>query len=1037
MSLSKLSVRRPVAMSALIIVLVMIGASLYEKISIDLLPNMEIPTVLVRCEYQGASPSEIEVEVIRRIEDAVSSLDGIRHITSVAIEDQAQISLEFNMGTDVDVAATDIREALNRIREDLPDGAKEPTIRKIDTNATTVIQAFLVGDRTQDDLYDYADDVIADRIASVPGVGEVRVYGSNEMQIHVLLDRSKLTAMNIDITAVVKKLEGNNVRKPLGRIQIDHMEKNVTFSGDYKTLDDIRNLEIGSFKNKRVYLRDIAEVKLMSREVRSKTFVNGKPAATFNIVKKGEANAIEVIKGVRKKFNDMIRKGELPTGMGLVWFKDSGEFIQSSVDDAWSSIITGIILTAVLLFLFLHEPRSTFIVMISMPISVIVTFAVMAYLDYSFNIMTLLSLGCSVGVLVTNSIVVIENIFKHLKRKEDIKTAAEKGTGEVIAAVSASALTNVVVFVPVMMMTTRIGSMMIPFAGVMVAATLVSLFISFTLTPILACILLKDEVKGEKKQTLLDKMFIPWDKGYDWLCNLFNRSIAFTSRHPGKFILVILLISLAIWKFIVPQVGLSFLPFCDQGEIRIKFEFPTSYNLATTEKLIREAERRLKKFDFITGMSVYVGTSNASRGQVGTAVYLGQINLKTTGKNERKETIYDLQAMIRKELEYLDNCLITLSIPATFGGSGAEIRCVINGQDLEVLEEAERKVMETLPATGMVRDMDSSRRERKTNINIVPDRTILQNLNLSAEQFYRYMLGSLDGIEVGDFRSGARTFDIRVKNSKEYGEAQLRQNAPALKENNPLGTEVLADIQEEARPVVINRYDKNRTMWLYANTAPGYALGTVSKKIEDTVLSVLPPGYNVRMSGNVEMMKETSREFIRVITLAALLTYLLIAGIMESWIKPFLIMFTVPLGFLGMYLTLFCFNMSMSMMGLLGGVMMIGIVVNNAILIMDECSTQIASGIPPHRAMLVAVQEKFRPIIMTSVAAVAGMLPMAFGSGLGSELRSSCGVGVVGGLILSSLLTLYVIPGLYFIFVPEEGKSNIFSRIAAKLRKRA
>ena len=254
MSLSKLSVRRPVAMSALIIVLVMIGASLYEKISIDLLPNMEIPTVLVRCEYQGASPSEIEVEVIRRIEDAVSSLDGIRHITSVAIEDQAQISLEFNMGTDVDVAATDIREALNRIREDLPDGAKEPTIRKIDTNATTVIQAFLVGDRTQDDLYDYADDVIADRIASVPGVGEVRVYGSNEMQIHVLLDRSKLTAMNIDITAVVKKLEGNNVRKPLGRIQIDHMEKNVTFSGDYKTLDDIRNLEIGSFKNKRVYL---------------------------------------------------------------------------------------------------------------------------------------------------------------------------------------------------------------------------------------------------------------------------------------------------------------------------------------------------------------------------------------------------------------------------------------------------------------------------------------------------------------------------------------------------------------------------------------------------------------------------------------------------------------------------------------------------------------------------------------------------------------------------------------------------------------
>lgn len=1037
MSLSSLSVRRPIAMTALIIVLVMIGASLYEKISIDLLPSMEIPTVLVRCEYQGASPSEIEVEVIRRIEDAVSSLDGIRHVTSVAMEDQAQIQLEFNMGTDVDVAATDIREALNRIREDLPDGAKEPTIRKIDTNATTVVQAFLVGDRTQDDLYDYADDVIADRFSSVAGVGEVRVYGANEMQIHVLLDRRKLNAMNIDIATIVNKLEANNVRKPLGRIQVDKSEKNVTFSGDYKDLDEIRNLEIGKFKNKRVYLRDIAEVKLMSREVRSKAFVNGKPAASFNIVKKGDANAIEVIKGIRRRFDEMIRKGELPTGMELVWFKDSGEFIQASVDDAWSSIVTGIILTAVLLFLFLHEPRSTFIVMISMPISVIVTFAAMAYLDYSFNIMTLLSLGCSVGVLVTNSIVVIENIFRHLKRKEDIKTAAAEGTGEVIAAVSASALTNVVVFVPVMMMTTRIGSMMVPFAGVMVAATLVSLFVSFTLTPILACVLLKGETEEKKKLSLLDKFFIPWDMGYNWLCRIFAKSVNWTAKNPVKLLLIMVIAALAVWKFVVPQVGLSFLPYCDQGEIRIKFEFPTSYNLDTTEKLIREAADRLKKFDFIKGMTVSIGTSNSSRGQVGTAVYLGQINLKTTGKNERTQTIYDLQAQIRQELSYLNNCLITLSIPATFGGSGAEIRCVINGQDLEILEEAEQKVMETLPSSGLVRDLDSSRRERKININIIPDRTILQNLGMSSNDLYRYMLGSLDGIEVGDYRSGSRTFDIRLKNSKEYGESQLRQNAPAIKSNNPLGTEVLAKIEEEARPVVINRYDKVRTMWLYANTAPGQPLGTVSKKIEETAKSVLPPGYNVRMSGSVEMMNETSKEFIRVIVLATLLTYLLIAGIMESWVKPFLIMFTVPLGFLGMYATLYCFGMSMSMMGLLGGVMMIGIVVNNAILIMDECGIQTAGGVHPHEAMIIACKEKFRPIVMTSIASVAGMLPMAFGTGLGSELRASCGMGVVGGLIISSLLTLYVIPALYCLFIPAEGEKNIFSKFAGIFRKKA
>ena len=1038
MFLSKWSVQRPIAMTAFIIVLVMIGISLYPKISIDLLPNMEIPTVLVRCEYEGASPTEIEVEIAKRIEDAVSSLDGIKHVTSVSIEDEARIQLEFNMGIDVDVAATDIREALNRIREDFPDGAKEPTIRKIDTNATTVVQAFLVGDRTQDDLYDYADDVIADRFSSVPGVGEVRVYGANEMQIHVLLDRAKLTAMNLSINDIVAKLEANNVRKPLGRIQFDKGEKNVTFDGDFKDFEQIKALEVGKFKNKRVYLRDVADVKFMSREVRSKAYVNGEPAARFRIIKKGEANAIEVINGIRQRFQSMIQNGELPTGMKLVWFTDSGAFIQASVDDAWSSILTGIILTAILLFLFLHEPKSTFIVMISMPISVIVTFAVMAYFNYSFNIMTLLSLGCSVGVLVTNSIVVIENIFKHLDRGEPIKTAAERGTGEVIAAVSASALTNVVVFVPVMMMTTRIGSMMVPFAGVMVGATLVSLFISFTLTPILACVLLKKKKKqAVEGKTFLQKLFLPWDTGYDWLCRKFDRSIEWTARYPKTLMTAVLALAAAVLFFVVPQVGLSFLPFCDQGEIRIKFEFPTNYNLETTDRLIREAADHLKKFDFIRGMSISVGDSDGGSGQVSSAVYLGQINLRTTDKFERKESIYDLQAILRKELAYLDNCRVTLSIPATFGGSGAEIRCVINGPDLDVLEAAEMEVMEKLPALGITRDLDSSRRERKPNINITPRRTVLQNLNMSANDVYEYLLGSLDGIEVGDYRSGARTFDIRVKNKKEYGEDQLRQNAPATKDNNPLGTEVLAEITEDTRPVVVNRYDKVRTMWLYANTAPGMALGTVSKTIGDMALQALPPGYGVRMSGNVELMNETAREFIQVIILATILTYLLIAAIMESWTRPFLIMFTVPLGFLGMYATLWVARMSMSMMGLLGGVMMIGIVVNNAILIMDECAALVKSGVTTHKAMLQATQAKFRPIVMTSIASVAGMLPMAFGSGLGSELRSSCGMGVVGGLTIASLLTLYVIPALYFIFVHDTAKPRKHTslRFLSRLRR--
>ncbi len=1017
MFLSKWSVRRPIAMSAFIIVLIMIGAYLYPKISIDLLPNMEIPTVLVRCSYQGASPTEIEVEIAKRIEDAVSSIDGIKHVTSLSIEDEARVQLEFNMGTDVDVAATDVREALNRIRKDFPEEADEPTIRKIDTNATSVVRVFLVGDRTTDDLYDYADSVIADRFSSVSGVGEVRVFGANEMQIHVLLDRAKLTAMNLSVNDVVSKLKSSNVRQPLGRIQFEKGEKNVTFDGDFKDFEQMKSLEIGENNGRHIYLRDVAEVKFMSREVRSKSYVNGKPAAGFNIIKKGEANAIEVIKGIRGKFDSMVRNGELPSGMELVWFHDSGEFIQASVDDAWGSILTGIILTAVLLFLFLHEPRSTFIVMISMPVSVVVTFAAMAYCGYSFNIMTLLSLGCSVGVLVTNSIVVIENIFKHLDRGESLKSAAEHGTGEVIAAVSASALTNVVVFVPVMMMTTRIGSMMAPFAGVMVAATLVSLFVSFTLTPILACLLLKsrkmDDAAGKSR---LQRFFEPWDRGYDRLCGKFRRSVEWTAANPGKLLLATAAGAAAVWFFVVPQVGLSFLPFCDQGTVTVKFEFPTNYNLESTDRLIREAADKLGKLDFIRGMSLSIGNCNGGSGQVSAAVYLGQITIRTTQKFEREESIYDLQNRIRRELDYMENCRVTLTIPATFGGSGAEIRCVINGPDLAVLENAEMKIMESIPALGMTRDLDSSRRERKPNINIIPRRSVLQHMDMSANELYEYMLGVLDGVEVGDYRIGDRTFNIRVKNSKMYGESQLKQVSPGSRDNNPLSAEVFAEIKEDTRPVSVNRYDKIRTMWIYANTAPGAALGTVSGAIAKTAMENLPSGYGVRMSGSVEMMNETAKEFGQVIVLAALLTYLLIAAIMESWTRPLLIMFTVPLGFLGMYLTLWAFDMPMSMMGLLGGVMMIGIVVNNAILIMDECAALVKEGLAPRTAMIQAAESKFRPVVMTSIASVAGMLPMAFGSGLGSELRASCGLGVVGGLVMASLLTLYVIPALYFVF---------------------
>ena len=1018
MFLCKWSVRRPIAMTSFIIVLVMLGINSYRKLSVDLMPSVDIPYVRIRAEYQGGSPEEIEVEVARRIEDVVASLDGLRHISTMCMENECRVNLEFYMGIDVDIAATDVRESLNRIRDDFPDGVDEPQIRKIDNNAIVVAQIYLLGDRPIDEIYDFADQTLSDRFSSVPGVGDVTVLGSNEMQVHVFVDRNKLAATNLTMADIQNKLVANNVKVPAGRIKGGMREINITFDGEFKSLRDIESLEIGKYNGKRVYLRDVAKAELVSREARSRSFYNGQPATMLRIVKKSDANAVEVINSLKKRYNEIIAKGELPSGMRLEWFKDAGDFIQASVDDSWNSILTGILLTAGLLFLFLHDPRSTFIVIISMPVSVVVTFATMEALGYTFNIMTLLSLGCSVGVLVTNSIVVIENIFRRLDAGDDIETASERGASEVVNAVAASALTNVVVFVPVAMMKTRTGLMMAPFAGVMVAATLVSLFISFTLTPILSCVLLKKQ----SKSGLLSTIFKPWDIAYDALTRGFAKTISWTRRFSWVVVAAAVAMCSAVYFLVVPQVGMTSMPDADQGEMTVRLEFPTYYNLAATSERANAAAARVQSLPFVRRVAVSVGNVNGSGGQVSSAVYLAQLDVVATKKNERKETLHDIIESVRQELVFLEDCIVTIAIPRAggSGGAGADIPMRISGNNIQILEHLGRTAMERISAKKVTSDIDSSIRVGKPNINIRPRRPVLQNLGLSAKELSNSVRGTYEGVEVGTFRVGNRSFDIRLKQQEELGLDQVDLLTVGSQDASPRNIRVLAEVEQDVRSVCINRYDRERSIWIYANSAPGVALSQVVNEMRTSTQAVLPPGYGMRFVGQVERMGETSVEFVEVIILAIALTYLLIAAIMESWTRPFLIMFTVPLGFIGMYLTLFAFGQSLSMMGLLGGVMMIGIVVNNAILIMDDCSTKIREGMLPHAAMESATVEKFRPIVMTSIASVAGMLPMAFGTGLGSEMRASCGLGVVGGLTFSSILTLYIIPALYFTFVKNK-----------------
>lgn len=1004
-------------MSAFLIMLLFLGISMYRSIGIDSLPKFDVPYVQITTTYPGASPEEVEVDVAKRIEDAVASLDGLKHTTSLCMENVCATTLEFNLGIDADIMVHEVREKLNTIADEFPSGVETPKLTKINVNAVPVVTLFLSGINSLDELYDYADDTLSDMFSSIQGVGEVRIHGGNELQLHVILDRQKLVESNLTVDAIINRIRDANVKIPAGRIRDKGTEINVTFDAEYRNFQSLKNLEISSSPGKRIYLGDIAEIKLVSKEIRQEGYINGKHGVQIEIVKKSDANAVKVIDEVQKRYKEISSGGALPSGMELYWFKDSGEFIHASVDDAWSSILTGILLTAIILFLFLHDLRTTIIAAISMPVSVIITFIAMKALDYTFDMMTLVSLGCSAGVLVTNAVVVLENISKKISGGADPVTAAIKGTDEVIVAVAASALTNVVVFVPVALMGSLIGLLISPFAGVMVVATLVSLFVSFTLTPILAAKLF---AKGQfRPGKITGAIYKVWDAVYLPFENAVDRSIQWTRRHCWLVIIFSTVLSIALAAISLPHLSMGFLPTNDKSEIAVKLEFPTNSALSVSRKRTLEIISKLQKRSDIQTTTATIGYVNATTGQVNEGVYVAEISLLLKPKDTR-QTIFAVADEIRKMLSEEKNLLYAVNIPNPTGSSGSEVLAYIAGPDVEILQKEGLKAIQKLEKSGLGKDIDSSARPAKQRINIVPDRALLRNFGVKESSIGTAVTGFFDGVEAGTYKVGTRTFDIRVKTGEIEGMENNRNLVIGNLQGKPLNIDTIAEFESDPVQISIVREDKNRTFWIYSNIAQGHTLGEIVEFLKKEVGENLPQGYKLAFFGTAEIMQEGAADFANVFVIAIVMTYLLIAALMESWTHPFLIMFTVPLGFVGMFFTMYLSGEAMSMVALLGGVMMIGIVVNNAILIMDETRVLATGGMNKHDAMLQAVRSKFRPILMTSLASVIGMLPMAFGTGIGSELRSNCGLGVVGGLTYAAVMTVYLIPALYFAFVKDK-----------------
>jgi HAE1 family hydrophobic/amphiphilic exporter-1 len=642
----------------------------------------------------------------------------------------------------------------------------------------------------------------------------------------------------------------------------------------------------------------------------------------------------------------------------------------------------------------------------------------MRYFNYTFNNSTLLALGTSVGVLVTNSIVVVENIIKKLHAGLSPAVAAADGTGEVALPVFASAMTNVVVFVPIAMMSTLVGRYFIPFAVTITAATLVSLFVSFTMTAMLSAKLLRSKMPGHN--AVMKWYITHWNRFYQWLDDIYAHSLQRCTKYPWLILAGIALLFLFTLIVVAPRVGMAFFPESDRGEFIVKLEYPSYYNIDANIKRTLALGKRLRNLPEVKASSILIGKVQGTLGQVSEGVHLAEVVLITSGKNERTMNMDEMREMIRNALKNETDVIVTVNVPGMIGGSSSDIQLEIAGSNLPELEKLGRKAAVLAVKSGIMSDVDTSIRAGKPEIKIVPKRSILHDMKLPAELLGRIFRSNIEGVKVGTYKIGARSYDIRVELQKENGLQQLNEFTFMSKEGRPLSIESVATIKNSMIPIQISRAEKKRIIKVFANPAPGVALGDAVTALSHAVKAILPQGYSMRFGGKVEKMQEAQLDFLEAIIIASLLTYLLIAAILESWIQPFMILLTIPLALIGLFWALLFAGMPLSMMGLLGAVMLIGIVVNNAILIIDNVLVLRAKGIAPKLAMLESAKEKFRPIVMTSIAAIIGITPMAFGSGLGAEMRSSCGIGVIGGLVSSTILSLYVIPLIYILFVKDK-----------------
>jgi len=1005
--LAALCVKRPVFAWVLVLSLTVVGLFAFGRLGVDRFPNVDVPTISVTTRLPGAAPEQIETEVTDKIEESVNTISAIDTLSSTSSEGISQVVVSFKLEKNADIAAQEVRDRVNRVMPQLPRTVLQPTVEKLDFTAAPVITVAVTANKPVRDITEFADRVLRRRLESSDGVGQVVVIGGRARQINLWLNPELLRAQRLSVNDVARALQSQNADIPGGRMDQGAQSVTLRTRGRIETIDGFGDVVLREVDGHPIRLRDVARIEDGMAEPRTQASVNGETTVLLQIRKQSGTNTVEVANNVKQRLADL--QGILPPGYSLRIVRDEAQFIEASISSVQEHLIVGSILAAIVVFLFLGNLRSTMIAAIAIPTSIVATFALIWYMGFTLNMLTMLALTLSVGIVIDDAIVVLENIYRFIEEKGMPPVlAAVEATREIGLAVMATTLSLVAIFAPVGFMSGMVGRFMASFGLTMSFAVLVSLFVSFTLTPMMSAYWLKPPVKDGKHDSKHNLLFEPLDRGY-------TRLLEWAMAHRGIVSLsaVVLLLS-SVPLFMITKV--NFTPEDDQSQFDISLRAPEGTSLAAMDVIANRlgaAVRKIPEVDF---------TLTTVAGDAAGTLNTATIMVRLQEIDARKRDQFAVMSEVRDRIlpEYVKGGIRTsVSLGGGPGGGGGGIQFMVQGPDLAQLEKYSDALLEKARAIPGLVDVDTTLNAGKPEMSVLLDRPKAADLGVQVADAAEALRLLVAGDQVTTFNESGEQYEVHLR--AEEGLRGSREAVAALPvPSSRLGIVTLDNIatfEATDSPATISRMGRQRQVTLNANMLPGTSQATAQEAIAAAAAELhFGPEYRAEFAGRSRELNRTATAFLSAIALSFIFMYLILAAQFESWLHPVTILLSLPLTLPFALLSLIIFQQSLNIFSGLGLLVLFGVVKKNSILQIDHANQLKERGMSTHDAVIQASRDRLRPILMTTLAFVAGMIPLVVTSGVGSATNHAIGWVVIGGQTMVLLVTLVVTPVAYSLF---------------------